>query len=91
MKYKQYLADYEAETGAKPSDFLRQYVEALDYATELFKTMGKEHAGHGREPLTKDDLMVWVKRNARAELVGITNDFIYISYLEGYKSGGVAA
>ena len=87
MKYKQYLADYEVETGEKASDFLKQFVEALDAAAVIFEGKGREHAAAGHEPLTLEDLMSWAERNARAELAVITGNFMYNSYLEGYVTG----
>lgn len=91
MKYRQYLADYEAETGEKASDFLRQFVDALDAAAVIFEGKGREHAANGCTPLSQDDLMKWAERNARAEVAAITSKFMYKSYLDGYNAGKVTS
>jgi hypothetical protein len=84
VKYKQYLAEYEAETGRKAGDFLRQYVEALDAVAAVFEGKGREDAAAGRNPLSKEDLLKWVKENVRAELVEITAEAMHEAYAEGY-------
>lgn len=84
MKYRQYLSEYEVQTGKKASEYMARFAAAMDEAMERFERMGQEHAGSNRKPYTKEAVMRWALHEAGADLAELIGAEMYDSYMRGY-------
>ena len=90
MKYSLYIPEFEVQTGKKAGEFLKQFAATVDAAMDAFKEKGREHAASGREPYTKEDIMIWAFHESGTDLGVLIGEEMYDSYMHGYEGEAAA-